>query len=216
MFIIRGQMSRFSRPTAVTGPHGYPLLGIFPQLRRNPLRYLTEAARRYGEVVSLPLGVRRAYLLAYPAHIQHVLQDQPHRYRKGASVARIKPLFGEGLTTSEGALWQRHRQLMQPLFQWQQLLPWTNVIAEATAAMLVRCAPLAAYGQPVDLAAVLRDLTQGIMHQVLFGLDTRPSAQAAGQALMTAVGQLDHHIWAVLPPPLWLPTRHNRQLHQAL
>ena len=33
---------------------------------------------------------------------------------------------------------------------------------------------------------------------------------------MTAVGQLDHHIWAVLPPPLWLPTRHNRQLHQAL
>jgi cytochrome P450 len=50
-------------------------------------------------------------------YVQHVLQDQPHHYRKGTSVARIKPLFGEGLTTSKGALWRRQRQLMQPIFQ---------------------------------------------------------------------------------------------------
>jgi cytochrome P450 len=177
---------------------------------------LTEAACRYGEIVSLPLGAKRAYLLAHPAHIQHVLQDQADRYRKGATVARIKPLFGEGLTTSEGALWRRQRQLMQPLFRWQRLLPWTDIIAEATAAMLARWEPLATRGQPVELATALRDLTLGIMRQVLFGLDTRPNAQAAGQALMRAVGQLDHHIWAMLPASLWLPTRHNRQLQQAL
>jgi len=110
---------------------------------------LTAAACRYGAVVSLPLGVRRAYLLAHPSPIQHVLQDQPDHYRKGVSVRRITPLFGEGLTTSEGVLWRRQRQLMQPLFQWQRLLPWTDVIAAATAAMLARWGPLAACGQPV-------------------------------------------------------------------
>src|SRR5262249_34935919 len=119
-------------------------------------------------------------------------------------------------TTSEGPLWLRQRHLMQPLFQWQQLLVWTDVIAEATAAMLTRWEALASRGQPVELAAALRNLTQCIMSQILFGLDTRPDAQAAGQALMKAVGQLDRHVWVMLPAPLWLPTPHNRHLHQAL
>jgi cytochrome P450 len=149
---------------------------------------LTAAACRYGAVVSMPLGVRRAYLLAHPAHIQHVLQDQPDRYHKGVSVGRITPLFGEGLTTSEGAFWRRQRQLMQPLFRWPRLHPWTDVIAEATAAMLARWEPLAARGQPIEVAAALREFTQGLMGQMLFGPDPTPDAQAAGQALTRAVG----------------------------
>jgi cytochrome P450 len=209
-------MRRSGRHTAIPGPRGSPPLGIFPQLRRDPLQYLTAAARRYGEVVSLPLGTRWAYLLAHPAHIQHVLQDQADQYRKGAGVARIKPLFGDGLTTSEGARWRRQRQLMQPLFHWPRLLPWTDVIAEATAAMLARWEGLAAGGQPVDLAAALQELTQGIMGRVLFGPDPRLEAQAAGWALMQAVEQLDRRLWAILPAPLWLPTRRNRQLRRAL
>lgn len=209
-------MRHTSRHIAIPGPLSYSPLGIFPRLRRDPLRYLSEAARRYGDVVSLPLGARQAYLLAHPTHIQRVLQDQPNRYRKDASVARIKPLFGDGLTTSEGALWRRQRQLMQPLFQWQRLLPWTDVIAEATATRLARWESLAARGQPIELMAALRDLTQGIMRQVLFGPDPRLDAQAAGHALTTAVEQLDRRIWAVLPAPQWLPTRRNRQLRQAL
>jgi cytochrome P450 len=82
--------------------------------------------------------------------------------------------------------------------------------------MLARWEPLAACGEPIDLAAALRDLTQGIMRQILFGRDPRPEAQAAGQALMRAVGQLDRHVWAMLPAPRWLPTLHNRRLQQAL
>jgi cytochrome P450 len=210
-----GSMGHPSEHTAIPGPRGYPPLGVFPRLRRDPLRYLTEAARRYGEVVSLPLGGRQAYLLAHPAHIQHVLQDQPDAYRKGASVARIKPLFGEGLTTSEGALWRRQRDLMRPLLQWQRLLPWADVIIEATSAMLARWEPLAAHGRPIDLGAALRDVTQAIMRHVLFGPAAGPHALAAGQALTRAAGQLDRRVWAVLPPPLWLPTRHNRQFLQA-
>jgi cytochrome P450 len=216
MVIIRGYMRRSRRPTVIPGPRGYPPLGIFPQLRRDPLHYLTAAACRYGAMVSLPLGVRRAYLLAHPAHIQHVLQDQPDHYRKGVSVERVTPLFGEGLTTSEGGLWRRQRQLMQPLFQWPRLHPWTDVIAEATAAMFARWEPLAARSQPVELAAALRELTQGLMGQMLFGLDPRPDAQAAGQALTRAVGQLDRHVWAMVSAPRWLPTPQHRQLHQAL
>jgi hypothetical protein len=53
----------------------------------------------------------------------------------------------------------------------------TDVIAEATAAMLARWEPLAVRGQPVKLAAAQRELTQGIMQRVLFGPDIRPSTK---------------------------------------
>jgi Cytochrome P450 len=129
-------------------------------------------------------------------------------------VARIKPLFGEGLTTSKGALWQSQRHLMQPLFQGRRL-PWADVIAEATTAMLTRWEPFAMDGHPIDLWAVLRDVTREIMHQILFGSEAGPDALAAGQALTQAMGQLDRHLWAMLPPPLWLPTRHIRHIRRA-
>jgi cytochrome P450 len=162
-----------SRHPAVPGPRGYPPLGVFPLLRRDPLLYLTEAARRYGEVVSLPLGWRQAYLLAHPAGIQHGPQDRPHRYRKGASVARITPLFGEGLTTSEGALWRRQRRLIQLPFQWQRLLPRTGRIAEAAAAMLARWEPCAARAQTVPL-------TKARSTHTVFAPDAGVGVKAAG------------------------------------
>lgn len=174
--------------TAIPGPRGYPPWGVFLRLRSDPLRYLTVAARHYRGVVSLPLGVRQAFLLAHPSHIQHVLQDQPGAYRKGASVVRIKPLFGEGLTTSEGALWRRQRRLMQPLFQWPRLLPWTDIVTEATAAMVAHCEPFAARGQPIDLGAALRSVTRGIMHHVLFGPADGPNALARGAGTHAGAG----------------------------
>src|SRR6266545_2684057 len=77
------------------GPCGYPIFGVLPRVWQHPLRYFTDAAHRYGEVISLPLGFRRVYLLNHPDHIKRVLQDQPDHYRKSVPrVARLKPLFG--------------------------------------------------------------------------------------------------------------------------
>jgi cytochrome P450 len=53
------------------------------------------------------------------------------------------------------------------------------------------------------------------MRQILFGPAARPNVLAAEQALTLASGQLDRRAWAVLPPPVWLPTRQNRQFLQA-
>ena len=82
-------MLRSSRHPAIPGPSGYPPLARFLRLRRDPHRCLIEAARRSGEVVSLPLGTTRAYLLAHPTHIQHVLQDQSERYCRITEYSRF-------------------------------------------------------------------------------------------------------------------------------
>jgi cytochrome P450 len=99
-------------------------------------------------------------------------------------LARIKPLFGEGLTSSAGAHWRRQRHLMQPLFQWQRLLPWMGIVTEATAAMLACWEPFAAHGQPLDLGTGLRDVPRAIMHNILLGPADGPDATAESLSII--------------------------------
>jgi cytochrome P450 len=66
---------------ALPGPRGHPLLGVFLTVRRDPLGVSLESARRYGDVVSMRLGVRRFHLLSHPAHVKQVLQDNNARKR---------------------------------------------------------------------------------------------------------------------------------------
>ena len=87
------------------GPHGYPLVGVLPMARRSPLAYLCEAARRYGDVVSLPLGLHRTYLVSHPDLVRLILQDV-HTYQKEPTAARVRALFGGSLTTIDGGRWQ--------------------------------------------------------------------------------------------------------------
>jgi cytochrome P450 len=157
------------------------------------------------------------YLLNHPEHIKRVLQDQPERYRKSVPrMERLKPLFGEGLTTSEGPLWRRQRRLLQPVFQHQRIASFAPVITKATATMLERWQIAAAWGQPLDVAAAMLGLTREIIGRILFGNDVDHHLQTVGQAVTTAFEHLNHRVWAVMALPACFPTSRNRRFRQAL
>src|SRR5438874_337116 len=104
---------------AVPGSRGAPWVGGALSLRREPLRVLLEAADRFGDVVALGRCPRPLYLIHHPTLIQQIL-EQPAHYIKGPSVSRITPLFGAGLTTSDGALWRHQRSLLTAAWQAHQ------------------------------------------------------------------------------------------------
>jgi cytochrome P450 len=212
-------MARFPSPRthkAAPGPHGYPLLGVLPQAWQNPLQFFLEAARQYGDVVALDLGSHRVYLLNHPDYIKYVLQDNHLNYRKGTSIDRIKPLFGTGLTTSEGELWRRQRRLLQPAFHHGQIAALAAVMTETTAAALERWRPVATSGQPFDIAAEMLHLTQRIISKTLFGTDLGGEAETVRQALTTVQESINRRLWAFIDLPQWLPTPQNRRFRQAL
>src|SRR5690349_7594369 len=115
-------MTRFWQPARAAdgvppGPRGHPVVGVLPALRRDALAVMVQAAREYGDVVRLPAEPRQFYLLNHPDHFRHVLQDNYRNYRRTKATAKLKPVLGEGLVTSDGALWARQRALIQPAFQ---------------------------------------------------------------------------------------------------
>lgn len=210
-------MTTLASTRLAPGPRGYPFVGVWPQLRRNPLRFLLEAARGFGDVVSLDLGIHRIYLINHPAHIRDILQDHHHNYRKGPSAGRVRPLFGEGLTTSDGEAWRHQRRLMLPVFHHKRILALAPVITEATQEMLERWRPVAERGQPLDIAREMMTLTRTIITRLLFGHALgREVVAALGEALTIVLDETNRRLWTFITPPAFLPTSRNRRLHHAL
>ncbi len=197
------------------GPAGYPLLGVFPTARKDPLGFFLETARRYGDVASMQFGLRRVYLLSHPDHVRYVLQDNHHVYRKGPSAARVRPLFGDSLTTDDGEHWRRQRRLMLPAFHPRQLARLGPIVVGATAEMLGRWQPVAARGEHLDLLLEMRMLTRAIILRILFGDVAAAETRAVGEALDLALEHADRRLWSPLGW-LELPTPGHQRFRQAL
>ena len=144
------------------GPTGYPLLGVFPRARRDPLGFFMECARRYGDAIAMRFGTRRVYLLTHPDHVRHVLQDHARAYAKGPPATRVRALFGESLTVVDGARWRQRRRQVQPAYHPGQHAQFASVVARAGDAMLERWRSAAERSEPVDAVTEMRRLTQEI------------------------------------------------------
>ena len=183
---------------APPGPRGYPLLGVFPSARKDPLGFFLESARTHGDVVALPFGMRRLYLLSHPDHIKYVLQEHDGLFQKGPAAARIKPLFGESLTTVDGDDWSRRRRLLRPAFQPQRLVAAVPTIAAMAEEMLGRWRSPLEHGRPLDVFAEMIGVTRAIILRILFGDVSEVDAWTVGQAFTTTAERVNRELWSPL------------------
>src|SRR5207247_5354503 len=89
--------------------------------------------RRYGDVVSMRLGVHHVYLLSHPDHVKHVLQDNARAYAKGPTATRVRALFGDSLTMIDGDRWRQRRRQVQLAFQPGHPAHFAAVVTRAAA-----------------------------------------------------------------------------------
>src|SRR5918996_3518131 len=113
------------------GPHGLPILGMLPAVRRNPTAVFMSAARTFGDVAYLKIGPRRGYLITNPADVRHVLQDNARNYHKSPLYDKLRLSLGNGLLTSEDEFWLRQRRIAQPAFHRHRIAALAGVMAES-------------------------------------------------------------------------------------
>ena len=183
---------------APPGPAGFPLVGVFPMARRDPLRFFMECVRRHGDLVAMRLGPHRVYLLRHPDHVRHVLQDNARAYAKGPTASRVRPLFGESLTMVDDERWRGRRRHVQPAFQPGRHAHFASVVSRAVAELLERWKPLAERGEPVELTSEMRRLTQTIIIRTCFGEISAGELRTLGQVLDSAVTHVDRRLWSPL------------------
>ena len=121
----------------VPGPPGLPLVGNLFQMRRAAdIRLFINLFQEFGDVVHLQIGPRHLYLINHPDDVQYVLQSNNRNYVKGSTYAKLKPVLGEGLFTSEGDFWRRQRRLAQPAFHRQKIAGFAGAMVAETDKML--------------------------------------------------------------------------------
>jgi cytochrome P450 len=205
-------------PTAAPVLRGnVPWLGVLPALARNPLAVF-ERARPLGDIVQLAMpGRHPLFVVAAPAHIRRVLQENNANYRRTPFHDRLKAVMGEGLVTSDGELWQRQRRLLQPAFRAERIRRFVESMAIAAAELAARWRNAADTGQVLDISREMSDLTLDIAVRCMFGQEQRGGDAAISAAVHAAQHWLSGRFWSLAPN--WterLPTPANRRFRRAL
>ncbi|GIF99954.1 cytochrome P450 [Catellatospora citrea] len=152
------------------GPRGVPLLGVLPQLARDPLGTLARARDRYGDVVRLPVLSGAVYLLAHPDHVERVLVTRNANHWKGRLFGRADFLFGNGLVLNDGESWHAQRRVMQPGFHADLLRTAVDAMLEVIEDHARRWRLARRDGTVLEFESEMTVLTLDLMATAMFGV----------------------------------------------
>jgi cytochrome P450 len=186
---------------------GLPLVGNTHQLVREQ-GGLYEKAAEEGDVTRLRvLGIGDLYLVSHPDLVKRILVEDRESFRKATqSQEDLSDLIGEGLVLSEGELWERQRERIQPAFYMDRIAEY----ADAMTAPVRRAADDWSEGAVVDIEDEMKALTLRILVRSIFGSDidfddrgireTVENLQEPGQPIKQPVARM---VPKWVPIPMW-------------
>lgn len=176
-------MEKLSIPA---GPKGHWLLGVMPDVNRDPLGFF-ERASQYGPIFSFRFFIWSGIMVNHPDYIKHILKENNKNYSKQTHDYQvIKPIVGEGLLTSEGDFWLRQRRLIQPAFHRHRIQSFGTPMTDSTLQMLERWQSEPFRSEPFDVSNEMMRLTLSIVGKALFSQDLSHEAEAVGRSFTEA------------------------------
>lgn len=159
-------------PSVTTVPGRWPLIGHSVTLLRSPVEFLASLPAS-GDVVRVFLGPLPVYLVTTPELAQQLLTSD--KFDKGIVFDKMRPLFGNGLATSNGAFNQRQRRMMLPAFSRARVSTYAeNVITTLATELRDSWHD----GQRLEFDALMQDFVMTVAGRTLFSADLGPEVLA--------------------------------------
>jgi cytochrome P450 len=201
------------RHKRIPGPRSLNPLNATLAFRRDPLQFLGELQKQYGDIAQFRLAIWPTVFIIHPDYIKHVLQDNHRNYDKDVLLFQIgRPILGNGLASVVGANdWLRQRKLAQPAFHRQRIAALGTLMTSSTNVMLQRWDDAYARERQVfDIVEEMSSLTLQIASKSLFNLDVSPKEDRFRQAFSQASAFLIDYL-SMPFPPLFIRTLRNRR-----
>ena len=155
------------------GPRFLPRLLTGRIFRQNATSYLTECARKYGDVVHYTAVGRHVYQINHPALIEDFFLKDAAKHHRGLVIKRSVAVLGQGLLTSEEPLHMRQRRLAQPAFHRGRIAGYAETIGQQALAMTARWQG----GETRDLREEMLAIALRIVGKCLFDLNVKSDAE---------------------------------------
>lgn len=187
-------------------PPGKPAAFIGGNLlhyRRNPLGFLMDNARNYGDMVRIMFGPYYAYQINHPDDVRDVLVTYADKFHKSVVYKRLLSQYlGNGLLISDGDYWKRQRRLAQPAFHTKRINTYAQTMVAYTERLLATWQP----GETRNIAEDMMKLTLYIVAKTLFDTDVSRVSHQVGAALEVLLISVIEESKFLIRLPEWLPT----------
>ncbi len=203
--------------TLVDVPGTVPLLGHLGAFRKQPLEMLMTWWRRHGDALRFRLGRRTLYLFSHPDLAEEVLVKQSDRFVKVYDPQRptgLALVLGNGLVTSSGEVWKRHRRIIQPIFHRSRMAEMADRMAQVGEQRMA--AWNGHTGCTIDIAAEMMQLALEVISQTMFSASMTQHIDRISHALQVSIKHAFDSFSNPLFLPLWVPTARNREFHSVM
>lgn len=198
--------------TLVDVPGGMPLLGHLRTFKQRPLESLSSWWRQYGDALRFRLGPKTLYLFSHPDLAEEVLVKQSDRFVKVYDPQRptgLALVLGNGLVTSSGEVWKRHRRIIQPIFHRSRITTMADRMAQVGEQ---RIAVWEAHtGRTIDIASEMMQLALEVISQTMFSTSMTQHIDRISHALQVSIKYAFDSFSNPLFLPRWVPTSRNRE-----
>jgi len=179
----------------------------------DPLEFSLTLARTFGDIAYYRVGPVTVYQLNHPDLARQVLVEQPEKFHKAQFIKRaFRPFAGNGLLTSDGALWRQQRKLIQPAFHHKQLATYGDVMVAHSLRMVDAWRD----GEVREIGSEMTQLTMRIVVKSLFGSEMSGEAGGIGPLIAAVLDASNQRISSAVQIPDWVPTRRNRRERRSL
>ncbi|MGB0671206.1 MAG: cytochrome P450 [Rhodospirillales bacterium] len=203
--------ARSSQPRAIPRVSHHPLVGVLPEMRRDPLKFAVETAAKEGGIAELDLGLERILLVTEPDYIKHVIQDNAAQYHKSKFVRMLRPMVGNGIMLAEDDRWLFQRRATAKGFQGLKMKAMVDGMTAAGDDLIARWSQAQVEGQAIDIAPEMMRVTFDVILRGLYNYTLKDEYQEVYGALSLMLRETEKRIWSYVPLPDWLPTPSNRR-----
>src|SRR5262249_2792289 len=142
-------------------------------------------------------------------HARHVFVDNARNYGRAPAIEVFRDFIGDGLLTTDGELWRKHRRIIQPAFHAKALTLLAEAMTAVTARSLAQWREAGKDGAPIDVGEALSMLTNRIAGATLLGVDLEADTATVVRAAKTALAFINDRINSFVKLPLSIPTGAN-------
>ena len=186
--------------------------------RLNPLPFITESARQFGDLFHMRAAGRHVFQANHPDLVQELLIRDAARHDRGLVMQKAQLVLGQGLLSSEDPHHMRQRRLAQPAFHRDRIAAYGNTIGDYAA----EASTSWRNGEIRDLHQDMQLLSLRIVGKTMFNSELEALNHRIATAIEAFMGFLPlaflprSDLILKLPIPLTNRIRHSRRELDAL